>query len=31
MYEKGAGEVREIMETLQKSCKDKKGKGCKMG
>lgn len=27
-YAEGFGEVEEMMEELQKSCKDKKGKGC---
>ncbi len=30
LYAKGAGEVKEMMEELQKSCKGKKGKGCQM-
>jgi rubrerythrin len=29
-YAEGFGEVEEMMEELQKSCKDKKGKGCRM-
>jgi rubrerythrin len=29
-YAKGFGEVEEMMENLQKSCKDKKRKGCRM-
>ena len=31
LYAKGAAEVQEMMEVLQKSCKEKKGKGCMMG
>jgi rubrerythrin len=29
-YAKGFREVEEMMEELQKSCKEKKGKGCRM-